>query len=95
MKDDLGGKIMKKFAGLGGKTYSYLIDDSSEDKKAKCTKNCVIKRKNMFENYKNCSEATRLGNKINYLEKKLTQIVLQKNHKELIQQINIKNTAKI
>ena len=69
MKDDLGGKIMKKFAGLRGKTYSYLIDDGSEDKKAKRTKNCVIKRKNMFENYKNCSEATRLGNKINYLEK--------------------------
>ena len=69
MKDDLGGKIMKKFAGLRGKTYSYLIDDGTEDKKAKGTKSCVIKRKSMFENYKNCSEATRLGNKINYLEK--------------------------
>ena len=69
MKDDLGGKIMKKFAGLRGKTYSYLIDDGTEDKKAKGTKSCVIKRKSMLENYKNCSEATRLGNKINYLEK--------------------------
>ena len=35
MKDDLGGKIMAKFVGLTAKTYSYLIDDGSEDKKCK------------------------------------------------------------
>ena len=39
MKHELGGKIMKKDFGLRAKTYSYLIDDSSEDKKAKDTKN--------------------------------------------------------
>ena len=38
MKDELGGKFMKKFVGLRAKTYSYLIDDGSEDKKAKGTK---------------------------------------------------------
>ena len=43
MKDELGGKIMTKFVGLGAKTYNYLIDDSSGDKKAKGTKKCVIK----------------------------------------------------
>ena len=32
MKDQLGGEIMKKFVGLRPKTYSYLIDDGSEDK---------------------------------------------------------------
>ena len=73
MKDKLGGKIMTKFFRLRVKTYSYLIDDGSEDKKAKGTKKCVIKRKLKFENYKNCLEATQLENTISYLEKiKLT-----------------------
>ena len=78
MKHELGGKIMTKFVGLRAKTYSYLIDDSNEDKKAKGTKECVIKRKLKFENYKNCLEATQRENKINYLEQnKLTLIVLE------------------
>ena len=38
------------------KTYSYLIDDSSKDKKAKCTKKSVIK-KLKFKNYNNYLEA--------------------------------------
>ena len=72
MKDELGGKIMTKFVRLKIKTYSYLIGDGIEGKKAKGTKNCVIKRKLQyykFENYKNCLEATKLQNKISYLEK--------------------------
>ena len=52
MKDEFGGKIMTKFVRLRAKTYNYLIDDGSEDKKAKTTKTCVIKRKVKFENYK-------------------------------------------
>ena len=58
MKDKLGRKIMIKFVGLRAKTYSYLIDDGSEDKKAKGTKKCVIKRKLKFKNCRNCLEAT-------------------------------------
>ena len=38
MKDELGGKVITKFVGLRAKTYSSLIDDGSEDKKAKDTK---------------------------------------------------------
>ena len=85
MKDELGGKIMTKFVGLRAKTYSYLIDNGSKDKKAKGSKKCVIKRKLKFENYKNCLEATQLENKINYLEKYKVDInSIKKNHKELI-----------
>ena len=69
MKDELGGKIMTKFVGLRAKTYSYLIDAGGEDKKAKVTKNYVMKRKLKFENSKNCLEATQFENKIYYLEK--------------------------
>ena len=52
-KDELGGKIMKGFCAIRVKTYSCLMDDDSEVKKAKGTKKCVIKRELMFENYTN------------------------------------------
>ena len=42
MKDKLGEKIMTKFVRLRAKTSSYLIDNSSEDKKAKGTIKCAI-----------------------------------------------------
>ena len=45
MKDELGGKIMKKFVGLRAKSSSYLINDDSEDEKAKGRKKCNIKKK--------------------------------------------------
>ena len=45
---------MKKFCALGAKTYSYLMGDDSEVKKAKGTKKYVIKRQLMFENHKDC-----------------------------------------
>ena len=46
MGGTLGGKIMKGLFGLRTKAYSYLIDDDSEDKKAKDTKKCAIKKNN-------------------------------------------------
>ena len=52
MKDELGGKIIIEFVALRPKTYSYLMDDDSEAKKAKGTKNCVIKRMLKFNDYK-------------------------------------------
>ena len=76
---------MKKFVRLRAKTYIYLIDDGSENKKAKVTKKCVIKRKIKFENYKNCLEATQLEKKINHLEKiKIDIDSLKKDYKEFI-----------
>ena len=61
MKDELGEKIMTTFVGQMrvGKI-----------KNQKDTKKRVVKTKLKFESYKNCLEATQLGNRINYLEKK-------------------------
>ena len=54
MKDELGEKIMTKCVALKPKNYSYLTDDCEEDKKAKVTKKCVIKRRLKFNDYKDC-----------------------------------------
>ena len=54
IKDELGGKIITEFITLRPKTYSYLTDDCKEDKKAKGTKKCVIKRMIEFNDYKKC-----------------------------------------
>ena len=43
---------MKEFCALRAKTYTYLTDDDSEKEKTKEIKKCVIKRRLMFENYK-------------------------------------------
>ena len=57
MKDELEGKIITEiteFVTLRPKTYSYLTDDGKEDKKAKGTKKCIIKRMIKSDNYKKC-----------------------------------------
>ena len=60
MKDALGRKIMTQFVAPTSKTYSYLIDDSNSDKKAKGIKKCEIKQILKFNDYENCL----LNNKI-------------------------------
>ena len=65
MKNELGGQIIKKFVGLRAKAYSiYLKDNNDEHKKEKGTKNCVIKRKVKFQDYKNCLEAAQIEIKV-------------------------------
>ena len=54
MKGELGGKIITEFITLRPEAYTYLTDDGKEDKKAKRTKKCVIKRMIKFDNYKRC-----------------------------------------
>ena len=44
MKDELGGQIMEEFGGLKAKTCRCLKDNNDEDKTAKDTKKCSIKR---------------------------------------------------
>ena len=51
-QDQLGGKIMKEYCVLRAKTFRNLMDDDSEKEKAEGIKRCVIKRRLMFENYK-------------------------------------------
>ena len=62
MKDELGGKIMTESFALRPKTFSYLINDGSNDKKAKGTNKCVMKGILKFNYYRNCS----LNNKIKF-----------------------------
>ena len=59
-KNELGGKIMTKLCALRAKTYSFLIDDFTDDdyeknrivnKKAKGTKKSVVKREILFNNH--------------------------------------------
>ena len=44
---------MTEFVALRSKTFSYLMDDDS-DEKVKGTKKGVIKRRLKFNDYKNC-----------------------------------------
>ena len=50
-KDELAGKVIKEFVALRARTYACLVDDDSENKKAKEKKKCVIKRRLLFKNY--------------------------------------------
>ena len=53
---------MTEFVGIRAKAYAYLTDNYDLDdddcvcktKKSKGMKKCVIKRRLMFENYKDC-----------------------------------------
>ena len=82
MKDELVGQIMKE---LRAKRYSYLKDNNDEDKKAKGTQKCVMKRKLKFQDYKNCLEAAQFENKINHLEKNNIDVdSLKEDQKEFI-----------
>ena len=53
MKDELGGEIMKEFASLRPKMYSYRVGNS-EPKKCKGIKKCVVKKTISFDDYKAC-----------------------------------------
>ena len=54
-RDELRGKIMKELVAIQPKTWSYLMDDDSEKKKAKGTKIRVIKQELRLKNPKDCN----------------------------------------
>ena len=45
---------MKVFVGVRSKTWAYLMDNNSENKKAKGTKKCIIKKGIAVKNYEDC-----------------------------------------
>ena len=80
---------MKEFVGFRAKTYSSLKDNNDEDKKAKGTRKCVIKRELKFQDYKNCLEAAQIENKISHLQQNKIDVDSPKeDQKELIKIIN-------
>ena len=44
MKDESVGEIIKEFAALTAKAYTYLKDNSNENKNSKGTRKCIIKK---------------------------------------------------
>ena len=45
---------MTEFCALRAKAYSYRLDDDTEEKRAKDTKKCKVKREFTFKNYMDC-----------------------------------------
>ena len=99
-KDELGGKIMKKFVGLRAKTYAQLMDDDSEKKKVKGAKKCLIKRTLRFNDY----EEWLLKNKIilksqqrfksdyhNVYTKRISKIALSNNDDKRLQTFDLQH----
>ena len=65
IKDKLGGN----FVELSAKSYSYLIEYGSENKRAKSTKKCTKRKKLKLENYKKCLKGIQIENKTNLLRR--------------------------
>ena len=93
MKDELGGKIITEFVTLRPKTYSFLTDDGKEDKKAKGTKKCIIKKMIKFNDYKKCllngeiilkSQQRFISNKHDVYTENINKIALSNNYDKRI-----------
>ena len=97
MKDELGGKIIMEFVTLRPKTYSFLTDDDKEDKKAKGTKKCIIKKMIKFNDYKKCflngeiilnSQQRFVSKKHDVYTKNINKIALSNNDDKRIVSLN-------
>ena len=62
VKDELGGKIMTKLVVLRANTYSYLIDDSSKDKKTKRHNKVCSKKKLKFDKFEEINKIVLTSN---------------------------------
>ena len=97
MKNELGGEIIGEFITLRPKTYSYLTDNDEEDKKAKGTKKCVIKKMIKFNDYKKCllndevilkSQQRFISNKHNVYTENVNKIALSNNDDKRIKSLD-------
>ena len=88
MKDELGRKIITEFV-----TYSYLTDDGKDDKKAKGTKKCIIKKMIKFNDYKKCllndelifkSQQRFISKKHDFYTENINKIALSNNYDKRI-----------
>ena len=80
-KDELGGEIIKEYAGVRAKLHAFRMLDNVEEKKAKGIKKYVIKNKLVFEDFKNCV--------LNRTTKRITQYNIRSyDHKVYTERIN-------
>ena len=86
-------ELITEFVTLMPKTYSFLTDDGKEDKKAKGTKKCVIKKKIKFNDYKKClfsdelilrSQQRLISKKHDVYTENVNKIALSKNNDKRI-----------
>ena len=88
---------MKGFCALRAKIYTYLMEDDSEIKNTKGVKRCVIKRRLMFENYKDSlfnnktitqSQLRFKSDRHNVYTEEVNKIALNSNGKKRLQTFN-------
>ena len=93
-KDKLGRNIMTTFVALRPKTYSYLMDDGNDDKKAKETKKMRNRKILNFNDYKNCllnneaiskSKQRFKSEAHNVYTEEISKIALRSNDDEILQ----------
>jgi len=82
MKDELGGDVMREFAGLRSKMYAYTTEAGETIKRAKGAKKSVVKFELSFEDYKKClfegEDVYKIGNRIQSFKHELYSISANK-----------------
>ena len=85
LRDELGRQIMKESIVLRAKMCSYLKDDNDEDKKAKCRKKFVVKKKKKFKIIKTVQKKPKQGENKNCLRKKRIDVdSLEEGQKKIV-----------
>ena len=87
MKGKSSKENLVSFVVLRPIMYSCWTDDTFFDKKTKGTRKNVIKPEIRFQGYKNCLEANRLENEMNFSEKKNIDLDrLEMNHIDILKE---------